>query len=73
MSRWSKSLAVLAVLVLDGCGPRAMGPHEANQAASSIRYIKDPKTGLCFAAIAQDTYNGYPVVSIATVPCERVP
>lgn len=39
---------------------------------NSIRYVKDLKTGLCFATVESNNGNFGGIVSIATVPCERV-
>jgi len=43
----------------------------ANKVIGDIQYIKDPRTGLCFAYYWGDTNFGGP--ALATVPCEAVP
>ena len=43
----------------------------ANEVVGSIQYIKDTRTGLCFAYYWGGKSNGGP--SLATVPCEAIP
>jgi len=45
-------------------------PPALNQ--DNIRYVKDNRTGLCFAAYNSATDEGYMVTSLSTVPCESV-
>ena len=42
----------------------------ANATVRGIVYVKDPRTGICFACIRQSDYGG-PV--LATVPEEKIP
>lgn len=44
----------------------------ANDVVGSIQYIKDPRTGLCFAYFwgGNGLYGG---PALATVPCEAIP
>lgn len=56
------------------CGPSAPSEGEQSAIATSIRYVVDQRTGLCFAALVSYTYHSYRVVSITHVPadaCER--
>jgi hypothetical protein len=59
-----------AMLFLAGCeggdAPRAAA------ARMNIVYSQDPRTGLCFASVLSLTYSGYGVISITSVPCEKV-
>lgn len=43
----------------------------AKQIVNNIIYIKDSH-GICYAAINNMTYNGYFVISLTNVPCEKV-
>lgn len=44
---------------------------ETDQIISSLRYIKDPRTGLCFASSWRGGVHGGP--GLAMVPCEAIP
>jgi hypothetical protein len=60
-------IIVALFLLLTACqNTHPSGP--INQ--TDIRYIKDPRTGLCFATLASDSYGFYTVVSITLVPCQ---
>ena len=56
----------------------ACADTESNHAAppalnqDNIRYVKDNRTGLCFAAYNSATDEGYVVTSLSNVPCETV-
>ena len=43
---------------------------EVNKIIDDIQYIKDPRTGLCFAYYWGGSGNGGP--ALATVPCDQV-
>jgi hypothetical protein len=43
----------------------------ANDIIGKIQYIKDPRTGLCFAYFWKGAVDGGP--ALATVPCEAIP
>ena len=43
---------------------------KANEVVDSIQYIKDTRTGLCFAYYWGGAGNGGP--ALATVPCEAI-
>ncbi len=45
--------------------------EKANQVVSEIQYMKDPRTGVCFAYYYWEGYNGGP--ALATVPCDSIP
>lgn len=45
--------------------------YKADDIVGGLRYIKDPRTGLCFAYYWGGAYNGSP--ALATVPCELIP
>lgn len=66
-------LVVLSMFFILSCAqPVAVDPNKGREIVSRIRYQRDPKTGLCFAIILNNTTNGYKVVSIAHVPCDKV-
>jgi hypothetical protein len=48
-------------------------PFWHEESISSIQYVRDPRTDLCFAMLGSTTYTGYVVTSITHVPCERMP
>lgn len=61
------------LLILGGCTMVAPSTKDAQrEVINSIRYVKDLKTGLCFATVESNNGNFGGIVSIATVPCERV-
>ncbi|MFH1325842.1 MAG: hypothetical protein ABIH48_00025 [Candidatus Falkowbacteria bacterium] len=73
----------LALLVATGCDKaeevRAREESQqleriqqnANEVVGNIQYIKDSRTGLCFAYCWVGMANGGP--ALATVPCDSVP
>lgn len=63
--------AIVVVLLLAGCSrPNPPSQEDLNEAVSAIRYVKDSRTGICFAMLRGQTHSGYQVFSIATVPTE---
>ena len=58
------------VLILSSCQTNT--PTNVVNVIDYITYFKDPKTGICFASINSNSYAGQQVVSITTVPCEKV-
>lgn len=68
----TKTIALLACLLLVGCGaPVPSSKGDLKNASAGLRYFKD-KHGLCYAAINSISYFGYEVTSITAVPCEKV-
>jgi hypothetical protein len=67
-------VALVACAFLIGCIDDSEGYHTAPPALnqSNIRYVKDSRTGLCFAAYNSATDEGYVVTSLSNVPCESV-
>ncbi len=45
--------------------------YNVNNIVGNIHYIKDPRTGLCFAYYWGGAANGGP--ALTTVPCEAIP
>ncbi len=68
------ALLVIVILCATSCvnGPvTADIPQDSvNRILDDIRYIKDSRTGICFAAVSNANAYRY-VVSIATVPCDK--
>ncbi len=63
-----KGILILALILLAAC------QHETKVSVSrdttnSIVYMKDSRTGLCFATMGSMSYGGYVSISIANVPC----
>ncbi len=68
-------IAVLAACAfLAACDSDIEARHEAPPALNqgNIRYVKDTRTGLCFAAYNSSTDEGYVVTSLSNVPCDSV-
>ena len=65
--------AIAACALLSACAD-SEGNHAAPPALNqdNIRYVKDNRTGLCFAAYNSATDEGYMVTSLSNVPCESV-
>ena len=75
---------IVLVLFINGCGwvdEQEKAAREwiqveqlqpvANEVVSEIQYIKDRRTGLCFAYHWRGSMYGGP--ALATVPCEAIP
>ena len=67
-------IAAIAIIAATGCtGGNAPSPSTAKAAAQNLVYSKDARTGLCFGSISNiSSASGFDVVSIITVPCEKV-
>ncbi len=73
MRKFVVMFIVVIVIAAAGCsGGESPSPSTAKLAASNIVYSKDDRSGLCFGTIESKTYGLYSVVSITTVPCEKV-
>ena len=46
--------------------------EEVREAMTKILYLKDQKTGLCFAVVGDDLRASYGYLGLANVPCEKV-
>lgn len=67
------SLIMATIFTATGCTRPNKATDEENQKIIDvISYIKDPNTGLCFATIKSQSSNGYQVISITNIPCEKV-
>jgi hypothetical protein len=69
------ALALAALLLSSACKKReyiSVDTKEANDIAKSLTYLRDPRTGLCFAYIfaTRGDHQGGP--ALANVPCDRV-
>ena len=63
--------------MLLGCAPNSIPTTEEDVVGvvSNIRYVKDPRTDLCFAVISSASATGSGLstsMSLANVPCEKV-
>ncbi len=67
-----KYLLLMIFVLLAACdiNPSKFGKEEAQEFTKNITYVKDNKTGLCFALIAsrRKCHSG---MGIATVPCDK--
>lgn len=64
-------LTLVGAVGMTGCA--AIDPGNPRTTAPvRIHYMKDERTGLCFATAFSSTSYGYRVASIAAVPCEPV-
>ena len=65
-----KMLMVLALCAMFGC--QMNSGSDVSGIERNLRYFKDPKTGLCFAALNSASAQMYEVTSIACVPCDSL-
>ena len=72
----SRFVALTFVLFLaNGCKKReyiSVNTDDANLLAKSLTYIRDPRTGLCFAYIFETRGDHQGGPALANVPCDRV-
>lgn len=70
----TKKLSICVLLLLAGCEPvtRTSSPETVGGIATNITYFRDDQHGICFAMLQSASYGFYNVVSITTVPCEKV-
>jgi hypothetical protein len=61
-----KVLIALSLFLFLGCSP------QTPDVISGIQYMKDPKTGLCFAYTVSQSYPCFYVTSITCVPCQAL-
>jgi hypothetical protein len=61
-------VAALAIIVAS-CEQISRPQTQSEDLVSRLLYLKDEKTGLCFAAISSVTHGFYSVVSLTHVPC----
>lgn len=62
-----------SILMLFGCqGGEAPTSDTAKSVVANIVYSRDARTGLCFGSIKSLTHSGFEVVSITSVPCDKV-
>ena len=74
-------VCVILLICLCGCSPENSSVEQAKiktyqqnaltEVVSGIQYVKDPRTGLCFAYYWGGMAQGGP--ALASVPCESVP
>jgi len=67
--------ALTLVLLAGGCKKSeyiSVDTDDANLLVKSLTYLRDPRSGLCFAYLfeTRGTYQGGP--ALANVPCDRV-
>lgn len=68
------TLMLVVALALCGCTqPQTINPGDGDNAISKITYSKDPKTGICFALLGSTGYSGYVIISLTTIPCDKMP
>ena len=52
--------------------PVSLDSYENVDIAENISYVKDKRTGLCFATIASTSMGFFSIISITEVPCDKV-
>jgi hypothetical protein len=65
----------LVLLLANGCKKReyiSVDTDDANLLAKSLTYLRDPRTGLCFAYFFETRGDHQGGPALANVPCERV-
>lgn len=60
------------IFVLIACQVPAHYRSDDNDVISGIKYIKDDRTGLCFAILTSVSANTYIIISITCVPCDSL-
>ena len=79
MKRWvlCSLFLLIAVVLMAGCSvnPSKVDDKYAKEFASKIAYVKDARTGLCFALVGtrKTGHASESGLGMACVPCERVP
>ncbi len=75
-------LCFVVFIAIIGCGEKS-SPAEREalarqsieqtqeRVAKNIQYIRDPRSGLCFAYLQKDVHGGW-APALATVPCNAV-
>ncbi len=67
----SATLIAAAAIGCDLSEDANAGQSIANRVVTGLQYIKDPRTGVCFAYYWGGAANGVP--ALATVPCDNIP
>lgn len=62
-------LAVLACVVLVGCGSRQPSSFDARADINKLMFVKHP-SGLCFGVLYSVAYGGHMVRTITNIPCQ---
>jgi len=63
-------LIILLILFIISCVSREEKRITSTN-TTGISYIKDNKTGLCFAKFESTTHGGWIITSISNVPCDK--
>jgi hypothetical protein len=64
----TKTLSIFVLLLLSGC---EQPTKPTTEIASELAYFKD-RFSICYAAVSSFTHSGYKVISITSVPCDKV-
>jgi hypothetical protein len=69
-------LYALLAVTFSACGSRTSlktaSENETKEVVEKLVYVKDTRTGLCFATVRSTSYPGLNVLSIACVPCDSL-
>jgi hypothetical protein len=65
------TIGLVASAACDAPSEKSRGALQ--EAVEKIGFVRDARTGLCFAMLGSTTYSGYIVTSITAVPCDAVP
>jgi hypothetical protein len=67
-------LSIVLFLSVAACNAQTvrMGSKDTKALVEQIEYIKDLRTGLCFAMISGPTSARFSVLALTEVPCEKV-
>ena len=66
-------LIIIFAIAITGCQRQTdweKGNQSAKETVSDVIYIKDTRTGLCFALL--DNASSYGHKGLATVPCDKI-
>ena len=64
------TLLTITTLLLTSCQDNINS--DSTEILDSIQYVKDTRTGLCFATVSSMTHSLYVVTSITCVPCDSL-
>lgn len=65
-----KALLLCLLIALSGCvHPQQLSKSDTSDVLNGLQYVKDVRTGLCFATLTGSNGHVGLLVSIANVPC----
>jgi hypothetical protein len=69
-----KVIAIGTVLMLVGCTDTVhVSESTKTDVLRDLAYVRDSRTGLCFAVLQTQGYGGFQSASITNIPCDKMP